>query len=202
MLGSSTQISVQPAATRSAISFLTIGSKEQNIGRLPIGVVGYGEGGLLALYSALGYAMGQMLGRKVSQDVDPLVIANMQSVLYLAGAALIGALVVGFGLDASNAPAFAALTHDWATPGTLDLAVLALMGLFSAISSVFFVKAYQVAPANFVAPFEYSAIIAALIYGIFWFHDYPDAWTLSGAAIVVTAGLAILWRDAHVQRRG
>ena len=157
---------------------------------------------VLALYSALGYALGQMLGRRVAQDVDPLFVANMQSVLYLVGAAVIGAVVLGLGIDASNAPSFAALTRAWAMPPPLDLAVLALMGVFSAISSVFFVKAYQAAPANFVAPFEYSAMIAALFYGVVWFHDYPDGWTLSGAAIVVTAGLAMLWRDAHLQKRG
>ncbi len=156
---------------------------------------------VLALYSALGYAVGQMLGRKVARDVDPLIIANMQSVFYLVGAAVIGAAVLGLGIDASNAPSFAALTRAWAMPPPLDLAVLAVMGVFSAISSVFFVKAYQAAPANFVAPFEYSAMIAALFYGVVWFHDYPDGWTLSGAAIVVAAGLAMLWRDAHLQKR-
>ena len=150
---------------------------------------------LLALYSALGYAVGQMLGRKVSQEVDPLFIGNMQSLFYLFGAGLLGLVITGLHLDATDQHTFAALTKPWATPGTGDIAVLALMGLFSAISSVFFVKAYQAAPASFVAPFEYSAMIWALLYGVVVFHDFPDAWTLAGAAIVVVAGLSMLWRD-------
>jgi drug/metabolite transporter (DMT)-like permease len=156
----------------------------------------------LALYSALGYALGQMLGRKVSQEVDPLVIANMQSMFYLFGAGLLGFVVTGFHLDASGHATLAAMTRAWANPGAADIALMTLMGLFSAISSVFFVKAYQAAPANFVAPFEYSAMIWALLYGLTVFHDIPDNWTLAGAAIVVTAGLAMLWRDAHLQKRG
>ena len=38
---------------------------------------------LLALYSAFGYAVGQMMGRKLAQQVAPLVIANWQNVIYL-----------------------------------------------------------------------------------------------------------------------
>ena len=152
---------------------------------------------LLALYSALGYALGQMLSRKLSTAANALVVANMQSLFYLFGAVGIGAVINGFGLHAGTFETFAALTRPLAWPTNSDFAVMCLMGLFSALSSVFFIKAYQSAPTNFVAPFEYSAMIYALIYGVFLFHDYPDGWTLAGAAIVIAAGLSMLWRDSR-----
>lgn len=151
---------------------------------------------LLALYSALGYAVGQMMSRKLSQGSDPLYIANMQSLLYLFGSLILGAVIVGFDFQAGADPSWASLTKPMAWPTLADFSVMSLMGLFSALSSVYFIKAYQAAPTNFVAPFEYSAMIWALAYGVIFFQDYPDRWTLTGAAIVVAAGLSMLWRNA------
>ena len=150
----------------------------------------------MALYSALGYAVGQMMSRKLSQGSDPLLIANAQSLVYLVGSLILGVVVLGFGIQAGDDLTLASLTKPLAWPTLIDFLVMCLMGLFSALSSVFFIKAYQAAPANFVAPFEYSAIIWATCYGVIFFHDFPDTWTLAGAAIVVAAGLSMLWRSA------
>jgi drug/metabolite transporter (DMT)-like permease len=150
---------------------------------------------LLALYSALGYALGQLLSRKVSADTDPLIIANMQSIFYFTGSLAIGALVSGFKIDASAHASLAALTKPFVWPNGKDLLVMGLMGLFSCVSSVFFVRAYQSAPANFVAPLEYSAMVFAVTYGIVWFGDYPDFYTLVGAGIVIAAGLFMVAMD-------
>ncbi len=157
---------------------------------------------LLALYSALGYAVGQLLSRKVSEHAEPLVIANMQSVLYFAGSLTIGLVISTLHIDASGSATFAALTKPFVWPGMKDLSVMALMGLFSCVSSVFFVRAYQSAPANFVAPLEYSAMVFAVTYGIVWFGDYPDFYTLLGAGIVIGAGLFMVAMDRKFHRMG
>lgn len=157
---------------------------------------------LLALYAAFGYALGQLISRRVSQVADPLVIANTQSILYLVGAVLIGVFVNQFHIDASGNATFAALTKPFIWPATKDLAVMGLMGLFSCLSSVFFVRAYQAAPASFVAPLEYSAMIFAVFYGITWFNDYPDFNTLMGAGIVIGAGLFMVAMDSKARRIG
>ena len=157
---------------------------------------------ILALYAAFGYAVGQILSRKISQGTDPLIIANMQSVLYFGGSVLIGVIISIFKIDASSAATFAALTKPFAWPPVKDLAVMSLMGLFSCLSSVFFVRAYQSAPASYVAPLEYSAMIFAVFYGITWFNDYPDYYTLMGAAIVIAAGLFMVAMDRKQQVAG
>jgi drug/metabolite transporter (DMT)-like permease len=149
----------------------------------------------LALYSGLGYAIGQLIGRKVKVAVDPLVVANMQSLCYLGGALLIALVISVFHIDASGYPAFAAITAPFTFPAPRDLAVMVLMGAFSCAATVFFVRAYLSAPVNFVAPLEYSAIITATIFGILLFGDYPDVYTLLGAAIVIGAGLFMIFMD-------
>ena len=150
---------------------------------------------VLALYAAFGYAIGQILSRKISQGTDPLIIANMQSLLYFSGSVLIGVIIGIFHIDASSAATFAALTKPFAWPASTDFELMSLMGLFSCLSSVFFVRAYQAAPASYVAPLEYSAMIFAVFYGITWFNDYPDYYTLLGAGIVIGAGLFMVAMD-------
>ena len=157
---------------------------------------------LLALYSGFGYAVGQILGRKISQSVQPLVIANVQSLFYFLGSVLLGLMVLSFKWDASQIPTFAAMTRSplWPTAG--DFSLIVVMGLFSCLSSVLFVKAYQLAPANFVAPLEYSGIIWAIIYGIIFFRDWPDFYTLVGAGLVMIAGLFMMAGERHNQTTG
>jgi drug/metabolite transporter (DMT)-like permease len=150
---------------------------------------------LFALYSAFGYAVGQLLGRQISQTTAPVNIANFQNIFYLVGSISIGVIIHLAGFSATSSSTFASLTRPFAIPTFSDATVMTVMGLFSAISSIVFVKAYQVAPANFVAPFEYSAMVWALLFGIFVFKDFPDQYTLIGAAIVICAGLFLAWRD-------
>ena len=48
---------------------------------------GFEPASFLALYSAFGYAVGQMMGRHYSQRVPPIAIANVQNAVYFATAA-------------------------------------------------------------------------------------------------------------------
>ncbi|HHX90339.1 MAG TPA: DMT family transporter [Paracoccus sp.] len=50
-------------------------------------------------------------------------------------------------------------------------------------------------------PFRYSRLIFAMIIGLVFFGEVPDAMTLAGSALVVGAGLYTLWRQMLMQRR-
>ena len=156
----------------------------------------------LALYAAFGYAIGQLLSRKVSQAADPMVIANMQSLFYCGGSIVLGLIIMATKMDASASPTFAAFTREFAWPSLTDLSLMMAMGLASCISSVFFVRAYQQAQASFVAPFEYSSFLWSILYGIVGFGDYPGRTTLLGAAIVIAAGLFMVITDRKRQTTG
>ena len=59
---------------------------------------------------------------------------------------------------------------------------------------ILFINAYRLAETNFVAPFEYSAMIWAVIFGLVLFGDFPDVYTWIGAAIVIVAGILMILR--------
>jgi drug/metabolite transporter (DMT)-like permease len=67
--------------------------------------------------------------------------------------------------------------------------------VLSAIAAMCFTFAYKFGEASFVAPFEYSAMIWAVAYGLIFFNDFPDYWTWGGMAIVVAAGLYLMRQD-------
>jgi drug/metabolite transporter (DMT)-like permease len=159
---------------------------------------GYGSfqpASLLALYSAFGYAVGQMMSRHLSQTVPPIVISNWQNFFYVGASILIGLAVYASGYNGSQA--MPSLTKAFAWPGSSEFGRLFLLGIFSAISATCFISAYKHAEANFVAPFEYTAMIWAVIFGVTIFGDIPDQWTVVGALIVIGAGLFMLWQDSR-----
>ncbi len=157
---------------------------------------------LLSLYSALGYAIGQMMGRKLSRSVDPLVISNWQNAVYLGVAVGVAVVIHALGPHGETHKSLAFLTRPFVWPTARDAIGLCLLGALAAFAMVSFVRAYQAAPANFVAPFEYSAMIWAVGFGYFLFGDIPDSWTRLGICIVVLAGLFMLYMDSRRLRSG
>jgi drug/metabolite transporter (DMT)-like permease len=43
-------------------------------------------------------------------------------------------------------------------------------------------------------------MIWAVGYGLVLFGDFPDAFTWMGAAVVVAAGITMIWRDRQLDR--
>jgi drug/metabolite transporter (DMT)-like permease len=166
------------------------------------GTASFEPASFLSLYAALGYAIGQMMGRRLAQSVDPLVIANWQNAVYLGVSIIVALTIYMFGLHGGGHKSLAFLTRPLVMPTLWDGAMLCLMGVCAAFVMVSFVRAYQSAPANFVAPFEYSAMIWAVGFGLFLFGDVPDRWTVLGISIVVLAGLFMLYMDARRIRLG
>jgi drug/metabolite transporter (DMT)-like permease len=155
----------------------------------------------LALYAAFGYAVGQMMGRHYAQRIPPIAIANVQNVVYLVAALVLYVVFDSFGLRLAGHKSLVFLSSPWVTPTARDLSLLIVMGTFGAVGSVLFTYAYKFAQSSFVAPFEYTAMIWAVMYGIVLFGDFPDNTTWMGMAIVVAAGLLMMWRDTR-QRIG
>ncbi|XWN28949.1 MAG: DMT family transporter [Devosia sp.] len=70
-----------------------------------------------------------------------------------------------------------------------------LMGAFGATGHYALVVAHRIASASLLAPFIYTQMIWMITFGYVIFNDVPDAWTLSGTAIIAGAGLYILHRE-------
>jgi drug/metabolite transporter (DMT)-like permease len=58
---------------------------------------------------------------------------------------------------------------------------------------VLLTQAYRMAEANFVTSFEYTSIIWATLGGWYFWNEIPDLYTFVGAALIVGAGLYVLY---------
>jgi drug/metabolite transporter (DMT)-like permease len=155
---------------------------------------------LLALYSAIGYAISQTLARRVVRTVPPAAMAFHANATYLAVAVSLAVIFASFDIGHVENKSLAFLTRPWQWPPFSDLAAMLLLGATVAIAMVLFATAYKSAESSFVAPFEYSAMFWAALFGFLVFGDVPGLRTLWGGAIVLFAGLFMLWMDRRIDR--
>lgn len=155
----------------------------------------------LALYSAFGYALGQMMGRDIAQHVPPTVMAFHQNIVYLAVATLLVIVSYSFDFNGVTHKSLTFLLRHWVMPPWRDLLLMCMLGAFASFGMILFGTAYKLAESSFVAPFEYSSMIWAVLFGFLLFGDIPGFHTLAGGLIVVAAGLFMLWMDRYRDRR-
>jgi drug/metabolite transporter (DMT)-like permease len=87
------------------------------------------------------------------------------------------------------------LLAGFTLPNATDWLLLILAGLLGGFGYLMQIAAVTIAPANRVAPMQYSQIVWALILGALFFGEFPDSLGLVGLAVVVAAGIATIFSD-------
>ena len=86
----------------------------------------------------------------------------------------------------------------WVTPSLEQWLVLGWLGFLGALGHYLMIKAYEIAPASLLAPFDYTTLIWATILGFVIFGDLPDTWTVVGAVIIMSSGLYLIRRESRL----
>ena len=92
------------------------------------------------------------------------------------------------------------LFQDWPVVTGADVALITAMAICGTVGITFITQGFRMAPAAIVAPFDYTALIWASITGWVFFAELPRAATYLGAAIIVVAGLFVIWRESRAAR--
>jgi drug/metabolite transporter (DMT)-like permease len=90
------------------------------------------------------------------------------------------------------------LPFGWVMPSWIELTGLVMIGVLGGLSHLMLTESYRYAPASVVAPFDYTAMIWAFLFGFALFGELPSAFVFVGAAIVVASGLFIIWRERRL----
>jgi drug/metabolite transporter (DMT)-like permease len=88
---------------------------------------------------------------------------------------------------------------SWQLPVGLQWLWLVMIGAAGAGGHLMLIEAHRKATAATLAPFVYSQIIWMTMAGVVLFGQWPDAWTVIGALIVVASGIYVFNRE---RRRG
>jgi drug/metabolite transporter (DMT)-like permease len=98
----------------------------------------------------------------------------------------------------SAALALVTLPFGWVVPTAREATFLVCAGLLGGLGQICLTSAYRYAEAGLVAPFDYASMLLAVAIGYLAFSEVPTATTLIGAAIIVAAGLLIIWRERQL----
>ena len=60
----------------------------------------------------------------------------------------------------------------------------------------FMIQAFRLAPASTVAPFEYSAVLWAVLLGLLIWGDIPSWSVIGGASVLVASGIFHMQRES------
>lgn len=86
--------------------------------------------------------------------------------------------------------------NGWVWPdGPLVWAIFFLIGVFGLSGHVCATIAHRWADASILSPVIYIQVVLASAAGILVFDQWPTAWTLGGAAIIIASGLYIWQRE-------
>ncbi len=137
---------------------------------------------LLALGAAVCMAAYQVATRMLS-TADSI----WTTLLYTAG---VGTLI-----------ASAVVPFFWTPPTLTEALLMAAIGVIAGFGHLSLVYGLSQAPASMLAPFNYTALVWAMLFGFVFFAEWPGPMTLAGAAIIVGAGLYV-WHRERVRKLG
>ena len=152
-------------------------------------------GSIFILLSTLFYALSVMLTRQLQTTDSSATMAYYSSLFYLVAAFILAPLAIAVGPTPNAPPSIAFLFHAWAMPTLLDLIIMSGLGLVWAGGMYFMARAYSLALASVVAPFEYVTLPINTLWGLVLWHQFPTLATWVGAGLTLLSGLYTLYQD-------
>ena len=150
---------------------------------------------LLALGSAVSYAIFQVVTRRLKGMGDLPGLITIQHLCYLVSALPFVAYNLFSSHELSGNQALDFLLRKAVFPTFVDVtffAICACAVLFLSFASSY---AYRNAEASLVAPFEYVAIPVSVLWGIFIWNEWPDALSWLGMCLILLGGVYAVYRE-------
>ena len=140
------------------------------------------QGSLFALLGAFLFAMLAIQTRKMSKH------ENSELMVFYAALAFLP--VTG-----------AFMPFYWETPDRVSLALMLTLGVITLFAQYTIVQSIQYAKVHVIASFEYITVLWAILIGWFVFSEPPTFTMMSGASLIIAAGLGIIWYERINNKR-
>ncbi|MEQ8479531.1 MAG: DMT family transporter [Hoeflea sp.] len=153
---------------------------------------------LLPLGCAVTYAASMILTRRVGDGESSLTMG-----LWTIGFSGMMIWPVGWLLNelAPMGPDFHHLRFEFVIPDAAQFGQLLLLGLVGMTGFILLNRAYQVASASLIAPFDYAYLPFGTLAAWLIFDETPRINTLGGMILIIGAGLYIGFRELRAPER-
>ena len=133
---------------------------------------------LLPLAAAVCYSGYALLTRRVGPDED------VWTSLFYTG--LVGTVILSV-----------IVPFAWVTPDLTAIGLMGLMAVFGTVGQLFIIRSFSTGEAAMLAPYAYTGLIFAAVWGTVLFSEWPDVWTVTGALVIAAAGLYVWHRETY-----
>jgi drug/metabolite transporter (DMT)-like permease len=101
--------------------------------------------------------------------------------------------------DAEHSNALTFLTGSWVSVSTFDMFhILVGIALPISIGGILVSYAYKNYEASFLAPFEYGALVIAVVSTYLIWNEIPDRLSLIGMILIMLSGIFVSLREKQV----
>ena len=83
----------------------------------------------------------------------------------------------------------------WQPVSLFSAGLMVLLSLCGTFSQLFLIRALAIGEASLLAPFAYVGLIYATIWGLVFFGEFPDKWSILGAIVIAISGFYVWYRD-------
>ena len=138
-------------------------------------------GHIAMLFTAIGFAAGYLIAKRMSAEVSATVIVGMLSIVVTIGLAPFAYVV-------------------WVTPTLPQIGWMFLVACFATAGHFTMTLAFAAAPMTVTQPVTFLQLVWAVLLGAVVFGEAVDAWVILGGVIIMAAVSFITWREAVARR--
>lgn len=140
------------------------------------------EAGHLAMFgTALGFAAGYLIAKRLSSELGPAVIVGMLSITVTIGLAPFAYAV-------------------WVPPTLPQIGWLFLVACFATAGHYAMTLAFAAAPLTVTQPVSFLQLVWAVLLGVVVFGEALDGWVILGGVVIMASVSFITWREAVARK--
>ena len=155
---------------------------------------------LLPALSALSYAGMHTMTRKMGLQESAVTMGVYIQITFIVVSLGMGLAFGGGQFAGTGHPSLEFVFRAWARPGPRDLLLFFMAGACSATGGYLMSQAYRSSAAGLVAPFEYSALVLAALWGFTFWGEVPGWISTIGIVLILCSGVFIALRESRFRR--
>ncbi|WP_300588601.1 DMT family transporter [Marivita sp.] len=88
---------------------------------------------------------------------------------------------------------------QWQTPSAADVGLMVIVAIAGTTGQLALIRAFTKGEAAMLAPYSYIGLAFAAFWGVIFFSEIPDFWTVVGSLVIAAAGLYVWHRETRAK---